>query len=267
MATIRFHIGAHKTASTHLQMTLARARLREGTRYVPLRRLRRTLISPVRKHRPRLPWHRWYGGTWLFSDENVLGTTRDALQMYPDPARALRYFLDSGLSVFLCVRHYDTFLASAHSESLWRNPYRPFPAEPPQRRWPEVVSDLQRALPGVPVHLWCYEDYREHAQAVAQYFADGAIENFGAPLAEDPKSGFSARAVAEMTHFSKRRPRKAEVLALRARYPIGPDSPRFDPWTPAQRATMREMYEEDLLRLAGMVEFWRPGAGTQPTAG
>ncbi|HKK03141.1 MAG TPA: hypothetical protein VKA17_04375 [Gammaproteobacteria bacterium] len=259
MSTIRFHIGAHKTASTHLQMTLLGARLREGTRYVPLKRLRRTLVSPVRKRRPRLPWHRWYGGTWLFSDENVLGTTQDALRMYPEPARALRYFLDCGLSLFFCVRRYDTFLASAYGESLWRRRARPFPPELPQRRWPDVVSELQRDLPGVPVRLWCYEDYREHAQAVVQYYAGGAVEAFGAPPAEDPKSGFSARAVAEMAQFRARRPRKAEVLALRARYPIGPDSPRFDPWTAEQRARMREMYQEDLARLTDMAEFWRPG--------
>lgn len=263
MSTIRFHIGAHKTASTHLQMMLLSARLRAGTRYVPLKRLRRTLISPVRKRRPRLPWHRWYGGTWLFSDENVLDTTQAALRMYPEPARTLRYFLDCDLSLFLCVRRYDTFLASAYGEGLWRHRSRPFLSDLPQRRWPDVVSDLQRALPGVPVHLWCYEDYREHAHAVAQYYADGAIEAFGAPPVEHPKSGFSGRAVAEMAQFSARRPRKAEVLALRARYPIGPDAPRFDPWTPAQREQMREMYEEDLLRLAGMAELWRPGARTE----
>lgn len=258
MSRIRFHIGAHKTATTHLQLTLARCRLAPGTRYVPLKRLRRTLISPVRKGRPRLPWHRWYGGTWLFSDENVLGTTEQALMLYPDPAHALRYFLDSGLSIFLCVRRYDSFLASAYGERLWRHPFRPFVPEMPSRRWPDVVRDLQQTLPGAPVFVWCYEDYGDHARAIAQFYADGSIQAFGAELEEQPKTGFSARAVAELARFTDSRPSKSQVLELRRRFPVGPDHPRFDPWTPAQRRELATMYEQDLRVLVEMARLWRP---------
>lgn len=259
MTQIRFHIGAHKTATTHLQLTLAGCSFAPGTRYVPLKRLRLTLVSLVRRGRPRLPWHRWYSGTWLFSDENILGTTANSLLMYPDPARHLGYFRDCELSIFLCVRSYDTFLASAYGERLWRHPYQPFPAEPPARRWTDVVADLQRGLPGVPIHCWRYEDYRDHAQEIARYYAGGAITGFGPPLREDPKSGFSAQAVEALARFSRRRPRKSEVLAIRDRFPIGPDSPRFDPWTEAARTRLREQYATDLETLAGRVELWRPG--------
>lgn len=259
MTAIRFHIGAHKTATTHLQMTLAGCSFRSGTRYVPLKRLRLALISAVRKGRPRLPWHRWYDGTWLFSDENILGTTENALRMYPDPAHALRYFLDCQLSVFLCIRRYDTFLASAYGERLWRHPYRPFDAAPPVRRWPDIVRDLQRDLPGVPIHIWRYEDYRENSRRIAQRYAGEAITAFGAPLKQDPKSGFSARAVTELARLGAGRPRKAQVLQLRDQYPIGPEYPRFDPWSGDQQAELQEMYAEDLEVLGEIAELWSPG--------
>lgn len=258
MTRIRFHIGAHKTATTHLQMTLAGCSFAPGTRYVPLKRLRMTLTSPVRKHRPRLPWHRWHGGTWLFSDENILGTRRDGLRMYLDPARALRYFLDGELGIFLCVRRYDTFLASAYGESLWRHPYRPFEAALPSRRWPDVVRDLQHDLPGVPMHVWRYEDYRENARAIMQFYADDTITDFGAPLRQDPKSGFSGRAVEEMARFSDARPRKAEVLGLREAFPIGTEYPRFDPWSADQRARLQAMYLEDLAVIDSIAALWTP---------
>ncbi|MFU8822134.1 MAG: hypothetical protein ACNA8G_11325 [Gammaproteobacteria bacterium] len=258
MTRIRFHIGAHKTASTHLQMTLAGCSFAPGTRYVPLKRLRMTLTSPVRKCRPRLPWHRWHGGSWLFSDENILGTTRGGLRMYPEPARALRYFLDCELSIFLCVRRYDTFLASAYGESLWRHPYRPFEAALPTRRWPDVIRDLQRDLPGVPVHVWRYEDYRENARSIMQFYAGDAITDFGAPLRQDPKSGFSGRAVEAMARFSDARPRKAEVLRLREGFPIGAEYPRFDPWSAEQRARLEAMYAEDLAVIDGIATLWTP---------
>jgi hypothetical protein len=258
MTQIRFHIGAHKTATTHLQMTLARATFTPGTRYVPVKRLRVALVSPVRKGRLRLPWHRWYAGTWLFSDENVLGTTENSLRMYPDPAHALRYFLDCELSLFLCVRRYDTFLASAYGERLWRHRYQPFAAALPARRWPDVIHDLQRDLPGVPVYVWRYEDYRENAAAIMQFYAGDAIADFGAPLEQDPKSGFSGRAVAEMVRFSAARPRKAQVLQLREEFPISESYPRFNPWSVEQQARLQEMYAEDLERIGQVAELWRP---------
>ncbi|RJP41456.1 MAG: hypothetical protein C4548_09250 [Desulfobacteraceae bacterium] len=264
MTRINFHIGAHKTASTHLQMTLAKCTFRPGVRYVPLNRLRTMLTSPVRKKRPHLPWHRWYNGTWLFSDENILGTTANALRMYPDPAHALRYFRDCELRVFLCVRCYDTFLASAYGERLWRHPYQPFAGDLPVRRWPDIVRELKNALSGTPIHIWRYEDYREHARAITRFYADDGIEEFGEPLQHHPKSGFSGRAVEEMSRFKRRRPIKYEVLRIRAEFPIGPRYPRFNPWTERQKTYLRKIYAHDLMVLEDMAAVWKPGAALCP---
>lgn len=258
MPCIRFHIGAHKTATTHLQMTLARCRLESGTRHIGLGWLRRTLTSPVRKHRPRLPWHCWYRGTWLFSDENILGTCKEGLALYPDPASALAYFGDCGLRIFLCVRSYDTFLVSAWGERLWHHRFEPFRAELPQRRWTHVVSDIRAKLPDVPVHVWRYEDYRQSAREIAQYFAGGAIAAFGPELEADPKSGFSAEAVEQMDRYRGSRLGKTRIHRLRERYPVGERFERYDPWSAEQKAQLRRMYAEDVERLGEMAEIWRP---------
>lgn len=260
MTRIRFHIGAHKTATTHLQMTLARCELARGTRYVPLKRLRRLLTSRVRKRRLVLPWHRWYRGTWLFSDENILGTTANALALYPDPAAALRYFADCELSIFLCVRHYETFLPSAWGERLWHHPVRPFRPVLPKRRWSDLVGDLQSALPDVPIRVWRYEDYREHAEAVIRYYAGGAVERLPGPLGARPKSGFSDRAVAELERHAGLKVGKGGLRAIRERFPVSDEYPRFDPWSEEQKRELGEMYAEDLAALEERVEVWRPGA-------
>jgi hypothetical protein len=264
MPKIHFHIGAHKTATTHLQMTLERCTFRSGVRYVPLNRLRRTLTSPVRKKRPRLPWHRWYDGTWLFSDENILGSSAQALRMYPDPAHALRYFSDCDLRIFLCVRSYDTFLASAYGERLWRHPFQPFPGELPVRRWPDMVRDLRSALPDAAIYIWRYEDYRDHAPSIAGFYSGDSIEDFGDPLNHHPKSGFSERAIKEMSRFRWRRPLKFEVQRIRAAFPIGPEYPRFNPWTRHQEAYLREIYARDLAALGDMAVIWKPGTDSPP---
>lgn len=257
MTTIRFHVGAHKTASTHLQMMLSRCSFETGTRHVPLKRLRHTLITPVRKSRPRLPWHRWYKGTWLFSDENVLGTSANGLLIYPEPAKALRYFLDCRLSVFLCIRAYDTFLTSAWGERLWHHPFQPFVARPPQRRWADLVRDLQQALPGTPIHVWQYEDYREHARQIAQFFAGGAITDFGPPVETSPKSGFSGQAVQALSDCQGKRAGKSRILRAREQFPVSDRYPRFDPWSDALKAELSEMYTEDLRVIADIADLWQ----------
>jgi len=258
MPRIRFHIGAHKTATTHLQMTLARCRLAPGTRYVPLKRLRRFLISPVRKGRPFLPWHRWYSGTWLFSDENILGNSANVRRMYRDPAAALRYFADCELEVFMAIRSYDTFLPSAWGERLWRHPFEPFEAEIPRRRWTDVIADLQQALPGVPFHVWRYEDYREHAESVLRFYAGGAVEYYPGELDRVPKAGFSAKAIDQLNIYAGSNPGRMRIRRLRERYPVSEEYPRFDPWTPEQRATLQGMYAEDVASLGERVHLWTP---------
>lgn len=258
MTRIRFHIGAHKTATTHLQMTLAGCRLQAGTRYVPLKRLRRLLTSRVRKGPFVVPWHRWYNGTWLFSDENILGTTAEGLRIYPEPGQALKYFADCDLAVFLCVRSYDTFLPSAWGERLWHHPFQPFEATRPARRWSHVVEDLRAALPGVPIHVWRYEDYREHAEAIAQYYADDAIAAFPTATTARPKSGFSQAAVAAMARHAGARIGRRKLEAIRQRYPVGATNARFDPYTAPQKETLRACYDEDLNKISQQARIWTP---------
>ena len=66
--------------------------------------------------------------------------------------------------------------------------------------------------------------------------------------------------MSEMAQFRRRRPRKFEVLRVRKNFPIGPEYPRFNPWTDEQEARLREMYEQDLAVLEGMASLWKPDA-------
>lgn len=258
MTRIRFHIGAHKTATTHLQRTLARSRLAPGTCYVPLKRLRRLLTSPVRKGRPFFPWHRCYGGTWLFSDENILGNSINVRRMYREPASALKYFADCELELFLAIRSYETFLPSAWAERLWRHPFEPFEPAIPTRRWTDVIADLQSALPHVPIHVWRYEDYRSHAEAIIRFYADDAVQSLAPELAGRPKSGFSGRAIAELSEYAGRHPGRRRIRQIRRRFPVSEAFPRFDPWSAEQKATLQAMYAEDVAVLKRRVRFWTP---------
>lgn len=107
--------------------------------------------------------------------------------------------------------------------------------ELPACRWTDLDDDLQSVLPGIPIHVWRYEDYRQHAEAIIRYYADDAIERFAPPTASRPKSGFPARGVAELQRFASKKVGKRHLHEIRERLPVSDADPRFDPWSEAQK--------------------------------
>ncbi|MFW5642329.1 MAG: hypothetical protein ACOCY0_06150, partial [Roseicyclus sp.] len=138
----RIHLGAHKTATTHLQDTLAARRaalLGQGVDYLPMREVRALRLPPGGgwadwRRRLRLPMRRRIEAAvapirmgprrLVLSEENLIGYVRDALTFppYPDLERRLRPFsvLTDGaqVTVFLSVRGWDTLLPSAYAQQL-----------------------------------------------------------------------------------------------------------------------------------------------------
>lgn len=150
----RIHIGAHKTATTHLQETLTVVRpalAARGVDYVPNpllreRRFARTLWG--RRLLARLPLvgprHmretleavvtplRLGPETVVLSEENILGIPDHILRVpfYPQAALTIARLATLGtgagadLVLFLSIRGYDTLLPSAYAESLKFRPPR-----------------------------------------------------------------------------------------------------------------------------------------------
>ena len=137
----RVHIGAHKTATTHLQNSLASQRelLREaGTDYIPRRisePLRRTswrMAIPNNVHERRwantLSANRQGPQVVAISDENISGGSRSLLAdpFYPRIESRLRALTSltspARLVIFLSIRSFETLLPSAYVEAIKGRP-------------------------------------------------------------------------------------------------------------------------------------------------
>jgi hypothetical protein len=282
----RIHIGAHKTATTHLQETLTLLRpalAARGIDYMPNPLIRNQKLSwTLWRRRPiaRLPLigpaHmrdaieatldplRIGPDTVALSEENILGVPHQVLEptFYSQADQSLSRLSSLGLradvELFLSIRSYDALLPSAYVESLKHGtaPRGGFGsvkerllAVPPS--WYDLVARIRAATPGMPLHIWRQEDYRANAQAIMEAFC-------GCPLGQLPEVSDptwtrspSATAVAAAERLPADLSRVERLARVKEIFGASePDGDRFSPFSEAERRHLRARYEADLARIA-----------------
>jgi hypothetical protein len=208
----RIHLGAHKTATTHVQATLAAMASdlrRDGVAFLPCHAVRpilRDLGSWRSTHRllgrdavarrieARLASLAADGSAAeslgvAFSDENVLGPLIDAMRRRPYPRLARRLgplaVIAQGrpAALFLSIRSFDRLLAGAYATALRyrrlsplivRRRKRIFGRPPPC--WTDVLDRIAEAVPGVPIRVWRQEDYARNPRPVLSAFLGREVE-------------------------------------------------------------------------------------------
>lgn len=278
---VHLHLGAHKTASTHLQKSLERAeaRLREsGVAIVvpPLLRgapMRSLTGAGVPEAAARLLVEREAGARRLvISEENLLGRAfrRTAPGVfYPAAGRNIsRLVAALGRApdrLYLGIRSPETFLVSAYGERLRHDALGSFGdflagARPEDVGWADLARRLRAAAGGAALTVWAYEDHAATAAAVLSRMTGQDV----APLRRVARPGLSARAIAAVEAAVRSgRDVAAEGLAdrLARQFPKGSDWPAWDPWSEAERAHLHARYAEDIAALKRMdgVTFLAPG--------
>lgn len=281
----RIHIGAHKTATTHAQETLAALRpalVAGGVDFIPNRELRAGGVAvAITRRRPeaRIPLLRGRmvrralaeridplraGPTTLvLSEEKLLGGSQHIFSdpIYPQLERTTRLLATlaerAEVTFFLSIRSFDSQLPSAYVQELKYMPSVPGGFEAIRRRalarppsWFELVCRLRAAAPGVPLRIWRQEDYRGHTRAILSALCGIDI---GPPpeLADPPwtKSPDVAaiRAAEALPADLPETVRRAEVRAI---FADGGRGERFQPFTRPERETLRAAYAADLARIA-----------------
>ena len=261
---IRLHLGAHKTASTHLQRSLQRHRptlVELGIDYIPPRELREAIRR--QPHWLALPGGRVralraaiasLGGSLpvlAISEENLLGNVADALSPRPYPtletrcAVMARALAPARPELCLAIRSFERFWPSCHVETLRTGGTPPplvTPADAPS--WLDICRRVRRAFAGAPLTVWRQEDY--DAQTAATAF-----------LGRDPGP------LPGVARFSRRESPSAEgvrralavagdadaVGAIFAARPAAWAEP-FRPFDAATEARLRDAYARDLVALA-----------------
>lgn len=271
-------MGAHKTASSHLQQSLLDAQTQLAAQDValvppktvradltPVSALVRDGISPDIGHGAGaafLSLHAGDAATVVLMDENILGSTDRKMLMrktrlYPWAhhrlGRIIALFPDHDIEIGLAVRSPATFLTSCWSESLHHGAYTPFRqfikgVDPLALSWDALAHRLHEASPQARMLVWRYEDYQAlFPRLVTRLLGDRASAHI-TPVERVMRPGLSQEAAQWLDRAEN--PDKSAVLAARKRFPKAEGAPGLDPWAPADHAAMSRAYTKDIARLS-----------------
>jgi hypothetical protein len=284
---IRLHLGLHKTATTHIQETLAALAPRlaamgvDAPATTALRGAgfpRAVPAGPAARARARGRMARLRGGgrVLVLSDERWLSGIPGALapDPYPDPERQLAPVLPllraaPRLRLLVALRDMGTHLPSAYAESLRFFPDTPPFAEAVAARlaagasWLPAIERLRALFPEAPLTLWRYEGYRGRARAVLAEIcgADpGPLPELAVPRATRSPRAADVAAVEATTGPGAAgaggtggdAARRAHARRMREALDGGREGPRFALEDAAARAAFSARYAADLEALGAM---------------
>lgn len=278
----RVHLGAHKTATTHIQDTLEAVRTQlaaVGVEYVPRQEIRdqggfeysqlwqrqsffqRIFKSKVRKEH----WIKSYEqkqDILLISEENLLGGVSGLLTspLYPKLEKNLRLLSilknNSKIQLFMATRSFDTLLPSAYGQQARMGKARQGAFDivkkaalknPP--RWSQVVERIIEVFDVSQLKIWKYEDYKDHRQQVLALLCANRLVSF--PHIPPPVStrSPSAEAIAYLEKISSSLPKHRKKATGSQVCLEDTGKGVYQPFSPGEIAMLRASYCEDLLML------------------
>ncbi|WP_373635041.1 hypothetical protein [Yoonia sp. SS1-5] len=253
--SIAFHVGAHKTATSHLQRSLRAASdalADQGVMYygpdhfrLPGRSLPALFGQKATQKRApadQLDLLRKGGHRLIISEENFMGVLnsprrRPVKMRYPEAGRRVADIATAvdvgGLDVFLSIRNPATFLNSAYCQMLLGGRVMPFakfarinPIE--SVNWHSLAKRLSRARGVNRVVVWRFEDYAPLFPRICTALAGPDAGGLIAPLARRIHVGLSATAVAEVLMQDGTGADDRVANRARKAHPVSADTPPFD---------------------------------------
>ena len=271
-------IGAHKTASSHLQQSIMAAEpaLRDhSVAPVPPQVMRDHLdpIAHMLRDGAQLPEARQAAQDFLqkqapgadrvvMMNENILGRTDPksllrARRLYPWAPRRLLWvvdlFPDHDIDIGLAIRNLATFLPSCWGENLFHKPYVDFDTymggiDPTDLSWARLLRRLRDTASRAQIFVWRYEDYT----ALMPHLCDRILGDRAAvhvtPLDKVMRLCFSAAAAAHLEAMEA--PTNDDIHAARKAHSKADGAAPFRPWSQEQRAALDARYATDLKALS-----------------
>jgi hypothetical protein len=280
---IHLHIGAHKTASSHLQRSLRQNRklLRaHGVAFLPTGQYRKTL-APLQiqlrdgaalrdlqaQAAPLLEGAAGACGRLVLSDENILGQlprVAKGADLYPWATgrvqRSMAVLPTERLHLFLAIRNVARFLPSAYGESLRHGRYQTFERfisniEPARLRWSRLVQRLRQELEDAPITVWRIEDYSKSAEPAASALIGRDLPPGFSFIKRRLRPGLSELAQRTLAKWAAEgRAVQAEKLLDEAArlYPGPPANPPFRPIPAELQKVCDRNYADDAEVIAGI---------------
>jgi hypothetical protein len=284
MTTIRLYLGAHKTATTHVQGILIANRelLQErGVLLTAPRDLRKdwlprffdaqqtlmqtgripeALARPLRALMPER-------GDWILTDENIIGIPVELARqpgIYPHAGRRIAtlraLYPEVRMELHFSVRSYDSFYRSMYSEVVRNRGFMPFakffdPVRHARNSWVAFVEDIAREMPAEDIVLWRFEDFRGvQAQVLrglsGQEDVDSLIAAYGTEVTRPSLSQKTVDILADLAPAIG----TAEALRLteiiNRHYAVADGHAPLEVFDAATTARYRQQYVDDMATIA-----------------
>ena len=289
--SISLHIGAHKTASSHLQKVLYQNRplmLENNVRLYGPRYLRmrgRSLAAmfntswsenPAPHRRPMLQL-RFLGKKQthlIFTEENFVGQSADykgrtAMPIYPFAAERVQELVTKWSPIetdlFLAVRDPTSFLASLYSQAMLGGVHirpRQFRRRNDWREvdWLDYVTRL-RAVKGLgQIYVWRQEDYHECQSQIVQKLARWKTDLGIETLETRVHQGLSVTAVQKTLEGASEGHEGRLAHDARREYPVGENHSLFNLYSESAKRKSGEKYADHMGKIEQMagVTILRP---------
>lgn len=276
---VRLHMGAHKTATTHMQDFLEQ-KLEDLTkadiRYIPRRKFRNAHIQrkveATHKEAPSntvqqktlknvLEENGYVSDRILISDEDILGSSYGLIRaMYPN--HRLRLFpwkalLDEGkIEFYLSIRNYRDLLPSAYSQALRDGDIIPdfdifrkywIQAEP---SWYKLLLSLRKLLPDSKITVWSFERYIQHPEIILKEFTGLSFTDVmrNAPAETRRLSVEALDAVRKLDPAIPKAERRRLIAQFAKTYTGSP----FDPLSDNEKNILSERYRLDCQKIQSL---------------
>lgn len=298
---VSLHLGAHKTASTHVQRSLVRNEdlLRaHGVRFLGPRYLRRAPhhmydlfgLRPSGGLRDGLSGAeqvaRLADGAdrLVLSEENMLGqalTEGNPAMLYPAAGFRVERFVQTvapcPVTLFLSVREPCRWLASLYAQRVCAGEVREFKdysAEhpPSAMRWSDLAARLTEVEGIKGLVVWRYEDYPAVSAPVFRRMLGWRVGPLVKRIEKRVHTSLGVAEIDQMRQWSRdgRAGKPKDWLReLNLRDEDADKRQVFDPWTAQDLQASRAEYETDLETLAALdgVRFLTPSAKSRSTLG
>lgn len=275
------HIGAHKTATTHLQRSLLsqqQALIDAGIRYYGPANLRRTgkglgdifglnvytkPPEPTRNRADQADFMFKDGHRLILSDENFIGALHDKqgniiAPLYPNTAEriaALASAVGAGpMDVCIGLRNPASFLKSAYSQALMGGlpiTFSDYLSKNPldQIYWPGLVARVRSAAGVGRVTVWAFEDYKWRFHDICSALMGDLVNMRIVPIPDHVHRGLSEAAVARVLSRSGADDPRDVAAKARDTYPVSDEYPAFDPFASSDKAASEAEYAAQLAAI------------------
>jgi hypothetical protein len=274
---ISLHVGAHKTATTFLQLTFEATQLARPAAdlllLTPKTTRKSEALSFHTNNRSMLERQdtisrarRILNGIYedsqsirfsriLLSDEQILGTCElniTSAILYPELSTRLECFPEawrtSQTAVFLAIRNYADFFASAHTTVVRRGKLLRLDRDTRERltilprRWPDIISDIQKVFPASDLYVWRYEDFETHRTQLVRMMLGSMDEIVWHPKRALPSLSHQEMALALGRNLT---PEESPASWDGNGSPLNSTSLRYNPWEDDLRTMLSAKYSDD----------------------